>query len=134
MLANISNEIDFNISNYSSYNKGSNSENDGSTEYLKHNIKADLSIQFFRKYNFSSEYEMLAYDYLGAFENQERHLLNVSLGRNFLKNDKAKLSLSIYDVLDQNKGVAFNLQETYSESIQSNALQQYIMISFQLKL
>lgn len=77
---------------------------------------------------------MLAYDYLGAFENQERHLLNVSLGRNFLKNDKAKLSLSIYDVLDQNKGVAFNLQETYSESIQSNALQQYIMISFQLKL
>jgi hypothetical protein len=134
IVSNISNDIDFNISNYSSYNKGSNTENDNSTEYLKHNLKADLSIQFLKKYHFSTEYEMLAYDYLGEFENQNRHLLNVSLGRNFLKNDRAKLSLSVYDVLDQNKGVAFNQSETYHENIQSNALQQYVMLTFQMKL
>lgn len=134
IVSNISNDIDFNISNYSSYNKGSNSTNENSTEYLKHNIKADLSIQFLKKYHLSTEYEMLAYDYLGDFENQERHLLNVSLGRNFFKNDKAKLSLTVYDLLDQNKGVAFNLNETYHENIQSNALQQYVMLTFQMKL
>lgn len=134
IVSNISSDIDFNISNYFSYNKGSNTENDNSTEYLKHNLKADLSIQFLKKYNFSTDYEMLAFDYLGEFENQERHLLNVSLGRNFLKNDKAKLSFTIYDLLDQSKGVAFNQNETYHENIQSNALQQYVMLTFQMKL
>jgi len=134
LVSNISQNVDFNISSYTAYNHASNNQNDNNTEYISQNIDADLSLTFLRRYNVEAEYLLKTYNYFGKNPAQENHLLNLTVGHSFLKNKKAKLSIKMYDVLNQNKGLAFNLHETYQENIQANALNQYMMVSFQLKL
>ena len=134
LVSNISKNVDFNLTGNTAYNHSNNNETDSYTEYMTHNIDADLSLRFLKGFVFETEYKLTAFDYFGKNSAQENHLLNLSVGRTFLKKEKAKLSLKFYDVLDQNKGLAFNLHETYTENIKTNALNQYIMLSFQLKL
>ncbi|TKG96577.1 TonB-dependent receptor [Puteibacter caeruleilacunae] len=133
LASNISEKVDFNIISNTSYNRTRNSENDNYSEYIKQKLEADLNLVFLKRYNLSAEYKYTLYDYLGENQNQENNLLNLSIGRSFLKDNKAKVSLSMYDVLDQNKGLDYNLHETYNERIKSDALGQYVMVSFQLK-
>lgn len=133
IVSNISKDVDFNISSRTDYNYASNSNNNNDTEYLSQRIEADLNLVLFNKYSFNVEYDLTAFNYLGEYENQQNNLLNVSIGRSFFKNNKARLTFKVYDVFNQNKGLAFNLHETYNENLQMNALHQYLMVVFRLK-
>lgn len=134
LVSNISKKLDFNITGNAAYNHSNNNETDSYTEYISHNIEADISLHFLRGFVFETEYKLTAFNYFGKNPKQENHLLNLSIGRTFLKKERAKLSLKFYDILDQNKGLAFNLHENYTENVKTNALKKYVMLSFQLKL
>ncbi|MCL3782487.1 TonB-dependent receptor [Prolixibacteraceae bacterium JC049] len=132
IASNISQKVDFFISGSSSYNHASNTENDSTTEYLTNEISADLNFDIWRGIKLQASYQYNHFNYFDKAENQEFSLLNLSVGKSFWK-EKASLNLKMYDVLNQNKGVTFNFQETYTENIVSNALQQYVMLSFNYK-
>lgn len=133
LVSNISTKVDFNISADVMYNTASNNYNESKTDYLSKVLNADLNLEFWKGTSFNVEYNYTGFDYFGENPNQHYTLLNLSLGKSFLKEDKASLSLKMYDVLGQNKGIAFNFQDIYTESIVSNALTQYVMIAFSYK-
>lgn len=134
LVSNISKNIDFNINNTTSYNYAYNSENENYNEFLTHNLNADVNITFWKGISLNVEYQYNGYEYFGEEKNQEFHLLNFSVGKSFLKNNRASIRFYVYDALNQNKGIAFNLHETYNESIKSNPLQQYYMLKFSWRL
>jgi hypothetical protein len=57
-------------------------------------------------------------------------LLNMSLGKKFLKNDLAELSVNVYDLLEQNNNAGRSISELYVEDRQSTVLQRFFMLTF----
>ncbi|GEM_PF-5107399 len=80
------------------------------------------------------QYSLVYHNYFGKADNQKYNLLNVKLGRTFLKSNRLGLYVEVYDMLNQNRGMAFNLHETYKETIQSNALNRYLIISLSFRM
>lgn len=50
-------------------------------------------------------------------------LMNMSIGKKLLKNERAEISLNVYDLFDQNNNIRRNVNELYIEDVQSNVLQ-----------
>lgn len=59
---------------------------------------------------------------------------NTSLAKGFLKNKRAELKLSIFDLLNQNQGVSRNANQNYLEDTRYNVLQRYFLLSFTFSL
>lgn len=55
---------------------------------------------------------------------------NASLAKGFLKNKRAEIKLSVYDLLNENKGVSRNANQNYIEDTRYNVLQRYFLMSF----
>lgn len=59
---------------------------------------------------------------------------NASIAKSFLKNQRAELKLSAFDMLNQNAGVNRNANQNYIEDTRYNVLQQYFLASFTFRL
>lgn len=57
-------------------------------------------------------------------------LINMSLGKKILRDQRGEISLMIYDILGQNANVRRSITETYIEDLRTNVLQQYLMLTF----
>ena len=62
--------------------------------------------------------------------NQQFTLLNAGVGYRFMKDRRAELRLSVFDLLNQNNSIARNVTETYVEDVQTVVLQQFLMLTF----
>lgn len=131
LSSNVSENLDFNISTQSSYNMVENS--------LRPNLNNNNYNQTTRfKYRWvfleGIVYRMdlrhqlntgLAEGYDNSFL-----LMNMSVGKKFLKNDLAEISVNVYDLLQQNSNVRRSVTELYIEDNQSTVLQRYFMLTF----
>jgi len=71
--------------------------------------------------------------YGDGFDND--YLLGVmSIGKKILKNDRGEISLSIFDLFNQNQAINRTVSSLYLESTTSNVLQRYIMLNFKYDL
>jgi len=61
-------------------------------------------------------------------------LWNMSIGKKIFKNDRGEISLTVFDLLNQNNALTRNITEVYTEDVQTNVLQQYAMLSFKYDL
>ncbi|MEO7312748.1 MAG: outer membrane beta-barrel protein [Chitinophagaceae bacterium] len=61
-------------------------------------------------------------------------LWNASLAKGILKDKKGELKLSVYDLLNQNKGVSRNTTSNYIEDQTYSVLKRYLMLSFTYNL
>ena len=59
---------------------------------------------------------------------------NASLAKSFLKNKRAEIKFSAFDLLNQNIGVSRNANQNYIEDTRYNVLQQYFLLSFSFSL
>jgi hypothetical protein len=59
---------------------------------------------------------------------------NASVARSFLKNKRAELKFSAFDLLNQNVGVSRNANQNYIEDTKYNVLQRYFLLSFTFSL
>ena len=59
---------------------------------------------------------------------------NASVAKGFLKNKRAEVKLSAFDLLNQNQGVSRNANQNYIEDTRYNVLQQYFLLSFTFSL
>jgi hypothetical protein len=133
--SNISEKIDFNFSTRSSYNVVENS------------LQPTLDNNYF------SQSTRLSYDWIiwkdiiyrmdvnhrfnsGLSEDLDNSfvLLNMSLGTKILRNDRGEISLTVYDLFQQNNNIRRNVTELYIEDVQSNVLQRYFMLTFHYNL
>ncbi len=131
----ISQKIIFGISYAGSYSfvnsPGNASEN---FTYLNQTFRNDLTWIFWKglRFNSSLNYNRNA----GISQNyaQEFMVWNLSFGKKLLRNQRAELTFTAYDVL--NKGVSVNrsVTERYITDTQTNLLKQYFMLSFTYNL
>ncbi|MES2370998.1 MAG: outer membrane beta-barrel protein [Bacteroidota bacterium] len=59
---------------------------------------------------------------------------NASVAKSFLKNKRAEIKLSAFDLLNQNQGISRNANQNYLEDSRYNVLQQYFTLGFTFSL
>jgi hypothetical protein len=59
---------------------------------------------------------------------------NASLAKSFMKNKRAEVKLSVFDLLNQNQGVSRNANQNYIEDTRYNVLQRYFLLGFTYSL
>jgi hypothetical protein len=61
-------------------------------------------------------------------------LMNMSVGKKIFKNQRAEISLNVYDLLGQNANVRRDVTDIYIEDTETNVLSRYFMLSFSYNL
>jgi len=130
LSSNISDKIDFNIWTRSAYNTVENS------------LRSTLNRNFFNQ-STHINYNWILWQNLiyrldlnhqfnsGLSEGYDNSILlvNMGIGKKFLRNERAEVSVNVYDLLGQNNNVRRDVTETYIQDYQSNVLQRYVMVS-----
>lgn len=131
LASNISEYVDFTVSSTSNFNRAESSFDTGNNlEYFNQETGLKLSLiakngLFFKTDLYHNYYSGLSADY------SENYILwNAAVGYKFLKNDRAELRLTAFDILKQNQSIARTVNELYIEDSITEVLQQYFMLSF----
>ena len=131
LASNISDRIDFTISSRSNYNFANNSlQSVSSTDYFNQKSKFRLDWILGNNLVFRSDITHDFYNGLDESFDQNYLLWNLSVGKKIFKDQRGEISLTVFDLLNQNNALTRNVTEVYTEDIQTNVLQQYFMLSF----
>ena len=131
LSSNISEKLDFNISTGGGYNIAENSLRPAlNTNYFNQSTRLRFNWIFFDGFIYRTELNHRVNTGLSAGYDQNYLLWNMSIGKKFLKNDLAEVSLNVYDLLEQNNNIDRRVTELYVEDSQSTVLQRYFMLSF----
>lgn len=131
LSSNISDKIDFTISQNTSYSNVKNTLNTSlNTNYVNYTNKAKLNWEWLPTYFVNTEITQQIYTGLSSGFNQNYTLWNLSLAKKFLKNDAGDLRITVYDLLKQNRAVSRTFTDTYTEDATNNVLQRYYMLTF----
>jgi len=133
--SNINKSIDFNFSSSSNFNLTENSLQPSLNNnyfYQSTRISYDWLIgnNIIYRLDLNHRYNQ------GLAEEFEQNvfLVNMSIGSKLLKNNRAELSLNVYDLFSQNNNIRRNVTELYIEDSESNVLQRYFMLTFSYNL
>ena len=131
LSSNISEQVDFNISTRARYNIVENSLRPAlNNNYYNQRTSLRSGIIFWKDFIYRIDLNHEFNTGLAAGYDNSFLLLNMSLGKKFLKNDLAEISLNVYDLLEQNNNINRNISELYIEDTQSTVLQRYFMLTF----
>jgi hypothetical protein len=97
---------------------------------LLQNYFAEFTLTIWKKWKLTAAYNLRSYSSDQFADNQNLPLMTASISRFILKDDKGQLKLSVFDVLDENKGISTTANPNYLERITSNSIGQYAMFSF----
>jgi hypothetical protein len=133
--SNISEKVDFNIGTNLNINTVSNSVNSrlDNTYYIQ-TTNLGLNWIFGKGFVFRTDLFHNSYNGLEETFNQNFLLVNMGIGKKFLKDQRGEIRLDIFDLLNQNTSISRNVTEVYLEDVQSAVLQQYFMLSFTYNL
>lgn len=133
--SNISTELDFTISTTSMLNYVTNSlTRDLNTDYFIQKTMLRVNWIFWGGFVLETNFEHQYYKGLSGLINPNIYLWNMSFGRKFLKDNRAEIRITAYDLLKQNNAITRNISESYIDDVRSNVLQQYFLINFTYNL
>ncbi|MBK8390827.1 MAG: TonB-dependent receptor [Saprospiraceae bacterium] len=135
LSSNISDKIDFNISTRSNYS------------LVKNSLRPELNNNFFRhtsQINFKGILWKgitlrtdVSHQYFGGLADgidPSYMLINGSIGKKVLKDDRGEISVRVYDLLKQNNNVNRDITEIYIQDSERMVLQRYFMVTFTYNL
>ncbi len=135
LSSNFSDRVDFTISSRSDYNEASSTLQTAVTSYISQSTRFRFDWVLGKSgIVFRTDINHQLYDGLSEDFDQNFVLWNMSIGKKLFKNQLGEISLSVFDLLKQNNSVARTVTETYIQDTQTNALQQYFMLSFKYDL
>jgi len=97
---------------------------------LLQNYYIDLTLTIWKKWKLNGSYNYSLYSSDRFAQDQALPLMKASLSRYVLAKDKGQIILSVFDVLDENRGLSRNSQVNYIEEVRSNSIGRYMMLSF----
>jgi hypothetical protein len=129
--SNISESFDFLISSNTTYNNISNTlQSKSNSEYYNQSSKLKIQAMPWKWMVLQTDINHQYNSGLSEDYNKNYILWNAAVGCKFLKDDRAELRLSVFDILKQNNSITRNTTETYYEDVQTNVLQQYLLLTF----
>jgi hypothetical protein len=132
LSSNISDKVDFTISSRSSYNQVDNTLVQSTDEkFWSQNSKLRFGWVLPAGIVLRSEIAHQYYSGLGDGFNEAYLLWNAGIGKKIFKNQRGEITLSVFDLLNQNRKITRNVTDVYIEDVQTNVLQRYVMLKFQ---
>ncbi|ELR68561.1 TonB-dependent receptor [Fulvivirga imtechensis AK7] len=98
--------------------------------FVNSTYTVEMNYSFLKSYQLQTVYNYMLYDNESLNFKEDISLLNVSLSRTFLKNNKGEIKLSVVNLLDENAGVTQTAGVNYIERQSTNALGRYFMVGF----
>jgi len=130
LSSNISPNVDFSLSYNLNYNIVENSLRPTlDNNYFYHVSQVQFNWIFLDGWVLRNDVSNLYYSGLGDDFNENYWLWNMNLGRKFLANRQAELTLGVYDMLNQNQSVQRNVTSNYVEDMRSNVLNRFFMLT-----
>ncbi|MBD0294423.1 MAG: outer membrane beta-barrel protein, partial [Flavisolibacter sp.] len=135
LSSNISQYADFTISYSANFNNVKNkTQPELNSHYFTHVAGIQLNMLSKKGWFLQNDLNNQLYQGLTAGFNQNYWLWNMGAGKKFLKNKKAEIKLSVFDLLKQNRSIYRNVTETYIQDVRNEVLQQYFMLTFTYNL
>ncbi len=135
LSSNISDRFDFTLSSRSNYNTVKNTVlTDGDNNFFNQDSRLKLNWMLGNGFVFRTDLTHRFYGGLGDSFDQNYLLWNMSLGKKIFNDQRGEISLSVFDLLKQNTSISQNITDIYTETVQTNVLQQYVMLGFKYDL
>ena len=135
LSSNISPNVDFSASYNASYNIVENTmQPQLDNDYFSQRSGTMFSFIFLNHWVFRSDVSHLMYRGLGDDFNQDYILWNMNFGRKLFNNNLGEITLSVFDLLDQNKNIIRNVSDSYVEDLRTNQLSRFFMLKFTYNL
>ena len=135
LTSNISDRIDFTISSRTNIGEANNTlQPELNTEYVNQQTGLKLEVIFPYGITWRNQFTHQIFSGYGDEFDDSFLLGSMSIGKKFLKNNRAEISISVFDLFNQNQAISNNVTGTYIESISSNVLQRYFMVNFRYDL
>jgi hypothetical protein len=130
LSSNISPNLDFTLSWNGSYNTVSNTlPTVRSGSYLSSTAAVKLHYIFRERLVVNSDLGRNTYSSLTGTEDQQYMLWNAYIGYKMMKDKSLELKAYVFDILKQNQSISRNITEIYTEDVQTDILQRYLMVS-----
>ena len=102
--------------------------------FFNQSYTVDATITFLTKYNLGGSFNYLVYRSQTTDFNETIPLLNLSVSRFILKNNKGEIKLSGQNLLNQNVGASQRADVNFVEQTVTNNLGRFVLLSFTYKL
>lgn len=130
LSSNISDRIDFNIWTRSSFNDVQNSLRPAlDNNYFTQTTRLNYNWILWEGLVYRLDLNHRLNSGLAEGYDNSTFLVNMAIGKKLLRNERAEVSVNVYDLFGQNNNIYRNITETYIQDAESNVLQRYFMIS-----
>ncbi|WP_019990712.1 outer membrane beta-barrel family protein [Rudanella lutea] len=128
-------KLDLNLSGNVSYQSAQYSlQPQQNSNFLFTSLNAFVFYQLPGRFTLTSDFSYNANSGRAAGFNQRFALWNVGVAKQLFKQKQGELRLSVYDLLNQNRSIVRNVNDTYIEDVQSLVLRRYVMLTFTYNL
>lgn len=131
--SNFSEKVDFTLSTRSSFNDATNSlrtPSDLESQYLNQSSRLKFNWVLPAGIVWRTELTHQYYTGLADGFDDSFFLWSAGIGKKLFKNELGEITLSVFDILEQNQSISRNITETYIEDLRSIVLQRYVMLTF----
>jgi hypothetical protein len=133
--SNVSQYVDFNLSYSANFNVARNSiQPQLNSNYFSQTAGIQFNILSKNGWFLQNDLNNQSYKGLTDGFNQNYWLWNMGAGKKFLKDQKAELKVTAFDLLKQNRSINRTVDENSIQDVQNQVLQQYFMLTFTYKL
>ncbi len=99
-------------------------------DFFTHHYFADLTVNFLKTWTINSSMDYSLYTGDLFDKNQALPIWKAYLSRYVMKDKRGQLKLSVFDLLNENKGLSRTSTANYIEEIRANSIGRYVMFSF----
>ena len=104
------------------------------TNYFTHTYSADISYMLAKNFILSTDVDYTFNTGRSDGFNQNYAMWNGGIAKQFLKNKRGEIKLSVFDILNQNVSISRNVGDNYVEDVQNDVLRQFFMLTFTYNL
>ena len=102
--------------------------------YIDQTYFTDLALYLPKAWTFENSLDYTNYSEESFGDQDDLVIWKASISKGFLENERATIELSVFDILNQNKGINRRNSLNYIQEIRSNVLGRYVMLSLNYKL
>lgn len=131
---NLKNNFDVNLSAAPTYNMVHYSQSDSSIKYFSLQLSTEATWFTKNGWILTSSLNYTYYGGRASGYNTSVPLLNAGIAKQFLKNKRGELRLTIYDLLNQNVSIQRTVASSYIQDVQTKVLTRYALLTFTYNL
>lgn len=133
--SNISKNVDFRVSYTANYNLTKNAiQPDLNNHYFYQIASVNFVWTIWHGIVISNDLTQQLYSGLAGANNQDYFLWNAAIGKKLFKNHRGEISLSAYDLLNQNNSISRTITNTYIEDQNNETLHRYFLLTLTYKI